>query len=133
MAGDYPRVAPLTERTANEFIARLQLEPGTKILDVACGSGNLTIPAAKAGAIVTGIDIAPNLLVQARARAAGEALDIRFEEGDAEDLPYEAGAFDVVVSMFGAMFAPRPEVVAGELARVCRHGGKIALFPLHSD
>ncbi|HEY2620561.1 MAG TPA: methyltransferase domain-containing protein [Acetobacteraceae bacterium] len=127
MAGDYPRVARLTERAANEFIARLQLKPGMKVLDVACGSGNLAIPAAKAGAIVTGIDIAPNLLDQARARAAGETLDIRFEEGDAEDLPFEGGAFDVVVSMFGAMFAPRPEVVAGELTRVCRHGGRIAL------
>jgi SAM-dependent methyltransferase len=127
MAGDYSRVARLTERAANEFIARLWLKPGMKVLDVACGSGNLAIPAAKAGAIVTGIDIAPNLLDQARARAAGETLDIRFEEGDAEDLPFEEGAFDVVVSMFGAMFAPRPGVVAVELTRVCRHGGRIAL------
>jgi SAM-dependent methyltransferase len=127
MEGDYARVARLTEKAANEFITRLQLKPGLKVLDVACGSGNLSIPAAKAGAIVTGIDIAPNLLDQARARASGEMLDIRFEEGDAEDLPFEAGAFDVVVSMFGAMFAPRPEAVAGELSRVCRHGGRIAL------
>ena len=127
MAGDYPRVARLTEPAANEFVARLQLKPGMKVLDVACGSGNLAIPAAKAGAIVTGIDIAPNLLDQARARAAGETLDIRFEEGDAEDLPFEEGAFDVVLSMFGTMFAPRPEVVAGELTRVCRQGGRIAL------
>ena len=127
MAGDYPRVARLTERAANEFTGRLQLKPGMKVLDVACGSGNLAIPAAKAGAIVTGVDIAPNLLDEARGRAAGETLDIRFQEGDAEDLPFEGGAFDVVVSMFGAMFAPRPEVVAGELTRVCRHGGRIAL------
>ena len=127
MAGDYPRVARLTETAANEFVARLQLKPGMTVLDVACGSGNLAIPAAKAGAIVTGVDIAPNLLDHARARAADAALDIRFEEGDAEDLPYEAGAFDVVLSMFGTMFAPRPEVVAGELARVCRQGGRIAL------
>ncbi len=127
MAGDYPQVARLTETAAKEMIARLQLKPGMKVLDVACGSGNLAISAAKAGAIVTGVDIAPNLLDHARARAAGETLDIRFEEGDAEDLPYEAGAFDVVVSMFGAMFAPRPELVAGELIRVCEHGGRIAL------
>ena len=127
MAGDYPRVARLTERAANEFIARLHLKPGMTVLDVACGSGNLALPAARAGAIVTGIDIAPNLLDQARARAAGEALDIRFELADAEDVPFEGGAFDVVVSMFGAMFAPRPEVVAGELIRVCRRGGQIAL------
>lgn len=127
MGGDYQRVARLTETAANEFVARLRLKPGTKVLDVACGSGNLAIPAAKAGAVVTGIDIAPNLLDQARVRAADEALDIRFEEGDAEDLPFEEGAFDVVLSMFGAMFAPRPDVVAGELTRVCRQGGRIAL------
>jgi SAM-dependent methyltransferase len=127
MGGDYPRVARLTETAANQFIARLQLKPGTKVLDVACGSGNLAIPAAKAGAVVTGIDIAPNLLDHARVRAAGEALDIRFEEGDAEDLPFEEGAFDAVLSMFGAMFAPRQDVVAGELTRVCRQGGRIAL------
>ncbi len=127
MAGDYPRVARLTETAANEFVARLQLKPGMKVLDVACGSGNLAIPAAKTGAVVTGIDIASNLLDQARVRAAGETLDIRFEEGDAEDLPFEEGAFDVVLSMFGTMFAPRPEVVAGELTRVCRQGGRIAL------
>jgi ubiquinone/menaquinone biosynthesis C-methylase UbiE len=126
-AGDYPRVARLTETAADEFVARLQLKPGTRVLDVACGSGNLAIPAAKAGAIVTGVDIAPNLLDQARGRAAGEALDIRFEEGDAEDLRFEEGAFDVVLSMFGAMFAPRPDVVAGELTRVCRQRGRIAL------
>jgi ubiquinone/menaquinone biosynthesis C-methylase UbiE len=126
-AGNYHRVGRLTEKAANEFIFRLRLKPGMKVLDVACGNGNLAIPAAHAGAIVTGIDIAPNLLDQARTRAAGEMLDIRFEEADAEDLPFEAGAFDVVVSMFGAMFAPRPEVVAGELSRVCRHGGRIAL------
>jgi SAM-dependent methyltransferase len=127
MAGDYPQIARLTEAAANDIIARLQIKPGMKVLDVACGNGNLAISAAKAGAIVTGVDIAPNLLDHARVRAAGEGLDIRFEEGDAEDLPYQAGTFDVVVSMFGAMFAPRPEVVAGELVRVCRRGGRIAL------
>jgi ubiquinone/menaquinone biosynthesis C-methylase UbiE len=94
---------------------------------VACGNGNLAIPAAKAGAVVTGIDIAPNLLDQARDRAAREGVDIRFEEGDAEDLPYQTGGFDLVISMFGAMFAPRPEIVAREVCRVCRHGGRIAM------
>jgi ubiquinone/menaquinone biosynthesis C-methylase UbiE len=127
MDGDYSRVGRLTEKAANDFISRLRLTPGMKVLDVACGTGNLAIPAANAGGIVTGIDIAPNLLDQARTRAAREMLDIRFEEGDAEELPFEAGSFDVVVSMFGAMFAPRPDVVAGELFRACRHGGRIAL------
>jgi SAM-dependent methyltransferase len=127
IAGDYALVARLTEQAAEEFVAHLHVRPGMKVLDVACGSGNVAIPAARAGAIVTGVDIAPNLLDRARARAAGEKLDIRFEEGDAEDLPFAAGAFDVIVSMFGAMFAPRPEIVSSELTRVCRLGGQIAL------
>lgn len=127
MSGDYPQIAHFTEGTAQEFIDRLRLKPGSKVLDVACGNGNLTIPAAKAGAVVTGIDIAPNLLDQARERAVREGVDIRFDEGDAEDLPYEAGTFDLVISMFGAMFAPRPEIVASELCRVCKHGGHIAI------
>jgi SAM-dependent methyltransferase len=127
MPGDYPQIAHFTEGTAEQFINRLRLRPGSKVLDVACGNGNLTIPAARAGAIVSGVDIAPNLLEQARGRAARESVDIRFEEGDAEDLPYQAGSFDLVISMFGAMFAPRPAIVASELCRVCRQGGKIAM------
>ena len=98
-----------------------------KVLDVACGTGNQSIPAARAGAEVIGLDIAPNLLEQARKRAADENLKIEFIEGDAEKLPYDAARFDVVMSMFGAMFAPRPEVVAAELLRVCRPGGLIAM------
>ncbi len=83
--------------------------------------------AARAGAQVIGIDIAPNLLEQARQRAAAENLKIEFVEADAEKLPYAAGQFDVVMSMFGAMFAPRPGVVASELKRVCGPGGLIAM------
>lgn len=98
-----------------------------KVLDVACGNGNLAIAAAQAGAVVTGIDIAANLLDEARMRADREGVEIRFEEGDAEDLPYEADMFDVVISMFGVMFAPRPELVTSELCRVCRRGGRIAM------
>jgi SAM-dependent methyltransferase len=127
MAGDFGEVARTIETAAEEFIARLGLGPGAGVLDVACGSGNLAIPAARAGATVTGVDIAPNLLEQARARAAAEGLTIRFDEGDAESLPYDDGAFDVVVTMFGAMFAPRPELVASELLRVTRPGGRIAM------
>ena len=112
---------------AEDFIERINLKPGTKVLDVACGTGNQSIPAARAGADVIGLDIAPNLLEQARKRAADENLKIEFVEGDAEKLPYEAARFDVVLSMFGAMFAPRPEVVASELLRVCRPGGLIAM------
>ncbi|HYJ86757.1 MAG TPA: class I SAM-dependent methyltransferase [Pyrinomonadaceae bacterium] len=127
MSGDFGQVAKHIETNAEEFIARLALKPGMRVLDVACGSGNLAIPAARGGAVVTGIDIAPNLIEQARARAASENLTIQFDEGDAENLPYDDAAFDVVVSMFGAMFAPRPELVAAELVRVCRPGGKIAM------
>jgi SAM-dependent methyltransferase len=127
MAGDFGEVARHIEAGAEEFIARLALAPGARVLDVACGSGNLSLPAARAGAVVTGVDIATNLLEQARARAASEGLTIQFDEGDAEALPYADASFDVVVSMFGAMFAPRPELVAAELVRVCRPGGRIAL------
>ncbi|HEX6622759.1 MAG TPA: class I SAM-dependent methyltransferase [Pyrinomonadaceae bacterium] len=127
MAGDYGEVAKHIETNAEEFIARLALKSGARVLDVACGSGNLALPAARAGAVVTGVDIAANLLEQARARAEAEGLSIRFDEGDAESLPYPDASFDVVVSMFGAMFAPRPELVAAELVRVCRPGGLIAM------
>ena len=127
MAGNFAEVAKIIEAVAEEFIARLELNPGDRVLDVACGSGNLAIPAARAGAIVTGVDIATNLLEQARTRAEAEGLTIQFDEGDAEDLPYPDASFDVVVSMFGAMFAPRPELVSSEFVRVCRPGGRIAM------
>lgn len=127
MAGDFGQVAKYTAVDAAEFIARLSLNPGMDVLDVACGTGNLAIPAARTGARVTGVDIATNLLEQARARAAAENLTVDYREGDAEQLPFPDNSFDVVVSMFGAMFAPRPERVAAELARVCRPGGLIAM------
>jgi len=127
MAGDFGKIAHYSSPGAVEFVSRLELRPGMKVLDVACGTGNLGIPAARAGAKVTGVDIAPNLLEQARRRASAEKLNAVFEEGDAEQLPYEDGAFDLVMSMFGAMFAPRPELVAAELTRVCRPGGVIAM------
>jgi len=127
MAGDFGQVAKYSEKGAEEFVGRLNIQPGSKVLDVACGTGNLAIPAARLGAKVTGIDIATNLLVQARQRAAAERLEAVFEEGDAEQLTAGAGEFDVVMTMFGAMFAPRPELVAAELIRVCRPGGIIAM------
>jgi SAM-dependent methyltransferase len=127
IAGDFGQIAKLNASEAEGFISRIDLKPGMKVLDVACGTGNQSIPAARTGAQVTGLDIAPNLLEQARQRAQAENLKIEFVEGDAEKLPYPAGHFDVVLSMFGAMFAPRPEVVASELKRVCRAGGLIAM------
>ncbi len=127
MAGDFGEIAKLNVREGEGFIQRIKLKPGTKVLDVACGTGNQSIPSARAGADVIGLDLAPNLLEQARQRAAAENLKIEFVEGDAEKIPYEAARLDVVLSMFGAMFAPRPEVVASELLRVCRPGGLIAM------
>ena len=97
------------------------------MLDVACGAGQIAIPAARAGAQVTGIDIATNSIEAARSRARAEGVEARFEEGDAEAIAYEDGSFDLVVSLIGAMFAPRPERVAAELVRVCRPGGRIAM------
>src|SRR5436190_11355886 len=120
MAEDFGQIAKYSFKAGEDFIARTEIKPGTRVLDVACGTGNLAIPAARAGAVVTGVDIAPNLLEQARQRAAAESLAATFDEGDAEQLPYADGQFDIVTSMFGAMFAPRPELVASELIRVCR-------------
>ena len=127
MAGDFGLIAKGYETGAAEFVRRLGLAPGTQVLDIACGTGNLTLPAARTGAAVTGVDIATNLLEQARSRAAAEGLAARFDEGDAEKLPYPDASFDAVISMFGVMFAPRPELAAAELLRVCRPGGTIAL------
>jgi SAM-dependent methyltransferase len=112
---------------AEDFVARLELEPGARVLDIACGTGNVTIPLARRGAMVTGLDMTLGLLDEARARAVGEGLDIRFDEGFAETLPYPDASFDVVVSMFGIMFSPLPETVASEMARVLRPGGRLAL------
>jgi SAM-dependent methyltransferase len=127
MAGDFGKIAEYSATEAELFVDSLGIEPGMEVLDVACGTGNLAIPAARKGARVTGVDIATNLLDQARARAAAEGLQITFQEGDAEQLPFPDAHFDVVMTMFGAMFAPDPERVASELARVCRRGGKIAM------
>ncbi|HEX4949531.1 MAG TPA: class I SAM-dependent methyltransferase [Blastocatellia bacterium] len=126
-SGDFDKIAQIIEPGAVEFMQRLALTPGMRVLDVACGTGNLSFPAARAGAIVTGLDIAPNLLATARARAMAEGVKIQFDDGDAEQLPYANASFDVVVTMFGAMFAPRPDVTAAELRRVCRPGGLIAM------
>lgn len=127
MDGDYGKIAKSIEPAAEEFVERRSIASGTRVLDVACGSGNVAIPAARAGATVIGVDIAPNLLEEARQRAREQSLDIEFEEGDAESLPYADSTFDMVLSMFGAMFAPRPERAAEEMLRVCRSGGTVAM------
>lgn len=127
MAGDYGYFAKYLEPGALEFLAHLSVQPGIRMLDVATGAGQIAIPAARTGAQVIGIDIATNLIEQARARALAESLQIQFDEGDAEMLPYEDQSFDLVVSLIGAMFAPRPEKVAAELIRVSRPGGRIVM------
>ena len=127
MAGDFGQIANFTAAEAMNFVERIGIQPGAKVLDVACGTGNTAIPAAKRGAAVTGVDIASNLLEQANRRAASENVSVQFREGDAEDLPFEDQSFDVVLSMYGAMFAPRPERAAAELIRVCKAGGIIAM------
>jgi SAM-dependent methyltransferase len=126
-AGDFGKIAESFTVGAADFVESLNLRSGMRVLDAACGSGNQSIPAARTGAQVTGIDIAPNLLEQAQSWAQSEGLKIKFGEYDVENLPCENGEFDVVMSMFGAMFAPRPQLVSAELVRVCRPGGLIAL------
>jgi ubiquinone/menaquinone biosynthesis C-methylase UbiE len=127
MAGDFGVIARYAEPAEQEFVNRLKLKSGTRVLDVACGTGNTAIPAAQAGAKVMGVDIASNLIAQARERAREVGADAEFREGDAEQLAFPDACFDVVISVFGAMFAPRPERVAAELLRVCRPGGTIAM------
>lgn len=127
MAGDFGVIARSAEAAEQEFIDHLQLKSGTRVLDVACGTGNTAIPAAQKRAKVTGVDIASNLIAQARERSRQAGVDAEFREGDAEQLDFPDASFDVVISVFGAMFAPRPERVAAEFLRVCRPGGTIAM------
>lgn len=126
-AGDYDRFSRYMEGSAREFYERLTVAPGSQLLDVACGSGQLALMAAKDGIRVTGVDIAGNLVERARTRANAEGLNVRFEEADAESLPFDDASFDVVVSLIGAMFAPRPQLVAQEMLRICVPGGTVAM------
>ena len=127
IAGDFGEIAKTYATGAGEFVRGLNLQPGMRVLDVACGTGNLALPAARLGAVVTGVDIAPNLIEQARENAKREGLTVQFDEADAENLPYADASFDAVITMFGAMFTPRPELTAAELKRVVRPGGAIAM------
>jgi SAM-dependent methyltransferase len=126
-AGDYGVFAKYLEKGALEFFDRLNIPPGVRLLDIACGAGQLTLPAARKGIQVTGLDLAANLVQQARAKAAAEGLQVQVDEGDAENLPYPDASFDVVMSLIGAMFAPRPELVASEMRRVCKASGRIIM------
>jgi SAM-dependent methyltransferase len=126
-SGDFGQVAKFLVPDAEQFMARIDLRPGSTVLDAACGTGNLAVLAARRGCISSGLDIASNLIAQARERARQESLAIEYTEGDAEAMPYPDASFDVVVSMWGVMFAPRPERVVSELRRVTKPGGLIAL------
>lgn len=126
-SGEFGRIAAGYAPGAAEFVARLGLAAEEPTLDAACGTGNLAIPAARAGARVTGVDIAPNLLAAAREAAVREGGALRLDEGDAEALPYADASFATVMSMFGVMFAARPDRALGELFRVAHPGGRIAL------
>lgn len=126
-SGDFGEIAKSIEPAAEEFMSRLPLRRGDVLLDAACGTGNLAVIAARAGCVVHGVDIATNLLAQARQRTRTEKLNINYTEGDAEALPYDDASFDVVVSMYGVMFTPQPERIVDELRRVTKPGGRIAL------
>ena len=124
-AGDYATLSEHIADVGELVVARAGIEQGMSVLDVACGTGNAAIPAARAGARVTALDLVPKLLQQGRAKAEGAGLEIEWIEGDAAQLPFEEGSFDRVLSTFGHMFAPRHRRVADELARVSRKGGAI--------
>lgn len=125
--GDFPSVAAMIRPASEAMLDRIGLAEGDELLDVACGTGNLAIPAARRGARVTGVDITPSLLDVARADAEAAGLSIDFREGDAEALEFADDSFDIVTSIFGMIFAPRHEVAAAEMVRVCRPGGAVAI------
>ena len=127
--GDYDHVWEVGGLGAmgEDLVAHADIGPGTRVLDVGTGSGSVALPAARAGAEVVASDLTPELLEKGRARAQREGLELEWVEADAEDLPFGDGSFDRVTSAIGAMFAPRHEVVAQELARVCAPGGMVAM------
>jgi SAM-dependent methyltransferase len=127
--GDFTRIASAMRGSGEALVATLGITPGMDVLDLGCGDGTTALPAAQLGANVLGVDIAPNLVAAGNARAQSHGLtNLRFQEGDATDLKELADdSFDLVVSIFGAMFAPRPFDVAKEVVRVTRPGGRIVM------
>ncbi len=127
--GDYPRMVetwllPL----GPALVEAADVQPGTRVLDVAAGTGNASVPAAQRGARVTASDLTPELLAAGQRRPEAQGLDLEWVEADAEHLPFEDGAYDVVLSAIGVMFAPHHQQAADELVRVCRPGGTIAVL-----
>jgi ubiquinone/menaquinone biosynthesis C-methylase UbiE len=127
--GDFTRIAASMRKSGEALVASLDIQSGSKVLDLGCGDGTTAIPAAKLGADVLGVDIARNLVEAGNRRAREQSLsNIHFQEGDASDLSdLHDKSFDLVVSIFGAMFAPRPFDVAKEMVRVTRPGGRIVM------
>jgi SAM-dependent methyltransferase len=127
--GDFTRIAASMRESGEALVAELGIDAGMRVLDLGCGDGTTALPAARLGADVLGVDIAPNLVAAGNARAAAAGLDnLRFEEGDACELrDLDDDSFDLVVSVFGAMFAPRPTAVATEMVRVAKPGGRIVM------
>jgi SAM-dependent methyltransferase len=126
-SGDYAAVATLIVPVAESLCDAADIQAGWRVLDVAAGSGNATLAAARRGAQAVGVDYVPALLERGQARAVAEGLAVAFQEADAEALPWPDASFDAVVSVFGVMFAPDQERAASELLRVCRPGGVVAL------
>lgn len=126
-AGDYQSIADLVWEVGDRIVRHVGVRPGDDVLDVACGTGNAAIRAAAAGGRVVGVDLTPELFESGRAMAARAGVEVEWVEGDAEALPFEDESFDVVLSTFGCMFAPRHDVTARELARVLRPGGRLGL------
>jgi SAM-dependent methyltransferase len=129
----YERIAETFAPIHDRVVEALAIAPGAPVLDVACGTGGVALRAARAGASVTGIDISADQLAKARGAAEEAGLEIRFDEGDCQELPYGDAEFDAVASAFGAIFAPDQERTAAELARVCRPGGRLALTAWPAD
>lgn len=126
-SGNYAAVAERISDAGELVVERAGVEPGMDVLDLACGTGNATIPAARKGARVTGLDFSPDLLAIARERAADAMVEVEWVEGDAQELPFPNASFDRVISTFGHMFAPDHQRTAAEIRRVCRPGGAIAV------
>jgi ubiquinone/menaquinone biosynthesis C-methylase UbiE len=126
-SGDYSIVGTTLQIVGERLCEALDLHAGETVLDVAAGNGNVSLAAARRGCVVTSTDYVPSLLEQGQQRAQGERLTVRFQEADAEALPFESGSFDVVTSSFGVMFTPDQEAAAAELLRVTRPGGRIGL------
>ena len=127
-SGPYERISEHLAIAHDHLLGAVEPQPGERWLDVATGTGEIAVPAARRGASVTAIDIAPRMIETARERARASGVDVTLEVGDAERLPYPDAEFDVVVSAFGVMFTPDQRAAAAELARVTRPGGRLALL-----